>query len=620
MTKKAGSQRDTICFIEDMDAIKPQESLVQTNEVLLKENGQWVHFTRPHRIIEVNTLEEVIPALHELEGLIKANHWYAAGILSYEAAPAFDPVHLTRPGTGFPYLWFGLYPAPRFMTLPEPAQPKETLSWLPTVDRATYDEAINQIKNYIADGRTYQVNYTMRLQADFKVDPWNFFLHLGQTQNKHAAFIDMGRYVICSASPELFFQLDGDIITCRPMKGTMRRGRTTLEDSEQAQWLKASEKNRAENVMIVDMIRNDLGRIAKTGGVHVPELFTVERYPTLWQMTSIIRAKTEASLTEIFTALFPCASITGAPKVSTMRIISELETTPRNIYTGSIGYMAPDRKATFNVAIRTVWIDRQAQKAEYGLGGGIVWDSTDRDEYEEALLKARVLTEVLPEFSLLETMLWTPTTGFFLREKHVARLLDSANYFDFPILSPWSSTPAGPSRDVSRAVLPKEIIESYLDEISSKFTSLQRVRLLLDKNGNLTSETKSFDSSEENRPWTVCLAKKSINSNDVFLFHKTTYRDVYEAARKDFPEYDDILLYNERRELTEFTLGNIVVEMEGKLYTPPVSCGLLAGTFRAYLVERDQVQERVIRAEELKDCSNVFLVNSVRQWQEVHFK
>ncbi len=203
----------------------------------------------------------------------------------------------------------------------------------------------------------------MRLQANFKSDPWNFFLHLAQTQNNHAAYINTGQYVICSASPELFFQLDGDIITCRPMKGTTHRGRTTLEDEKQAQWLKESEKNRAENVMIVDMIRNDLGRIAKIGSVHVPELFTVEKYPTLWQMTSTVTAKTDASITDIFTALFPCASITGAPKVSTMKIISELETTPRKIYTGSIGYIAPNRKAKFNVAIRTALIDREISKS-----------------------------------------------------------------------------------------------------------------------------------------------------------------------------------------------------------------------------------------------------------------
>jgi para-aminobenzoate synthetase/4-amino-4-deoxychorismate lyase len=318
-------------------------------------------------------------------------------------------------------------------------------------------------------------------------------------------------------------------------------------------------------------------------------------------MTSTIRAITDASLTEIFTALFPCASVTGAPKVSTMRIISELEATPRKIYTGSIGYIAPNRKATFNVAIRSALIDRERQTAEYGVGGGIVWDSTNADEYDEALLKARVLTDASPYFSLLETMLWTPEEGFFLREKHIARLLDSADYFDFPVT--------------------QEIIETYFDQISIQFNSAtaQRVRLLLDKNGNLSSEAKSFQPLEDNQPWKVCLAKVPINSNDIFLFHKTTMRDVYEAARKDFPEYDDVLLYNENGELTEFTIGNLVVEMDGKFYTPPISCDLLAGTFRAHLLETGQVEERVIQVEELKDCTKIFLVNSVKQWKDIEF-
>jgi para-aminobenzoate synthetase/4-amino-4-deoxychorismate lyase len=605
-----------------MNPIKPQSPLVQINEVLLKENGKWLHFAEPHRIIQADELRDVIPALRELDDLLQANQWHAAGFLSYEAAPAFDPAHRTQPGTGFPYLWFGLYSPPRIVTLPEAARPKETLSWLPAVDRDTYNAAIEQIRSYIADGRTYQVNYTMRLQADFKVDPWNFFLHLAQTQNNHAAYIDTGRYAICSASPELFFQLDGDSITCRPMKGTTSRGRTTSEDSEQAQWLKASEKNRAENVMIVDMIRNDLGRIAKVGSVHVPELFTVEKYPTLWQMTSTVTAKTDVSIKDIFTALFPCASITGAPKVSTMRIISELETTPRKIYTGSIGYIAPDRKAKFNVAIRTALVDRATETAEYGIGGGIVWDSTSTDEYAEALLKARVLTETSPEFSLLETLLWTPDEGFFLREKHIARLLDSANYFGFPISSNlrWSSSLFSSSSTagetgVSRPLSEKGIIEAYLDDLSSQFASAQRVRLLLDKTGKLNSEVKSFQPSEGSHPCRVCLAKQPVNSNDIFLFHKTTKRDVYEAARRGFPEYDDVLLYNERGELTEFTTGNLVVEMGAKLFTPPIESGLLAGTFREHLLETDQAEERIIRVEELKECAKVYLVNSVRKWQ-----
>lgn len=620
-----------------MDTIKPHRPFIQANEILLKENSQWLHFARPHQIIQANELKDVIPALRELEELIETNQWYGAGFLSYEAAPAFDPAHRTQLGTGFPYLWFGLYPAPRLTKLTEhfdrvqhrPARPKEALSWFPTVDRDTYNAAIHQIKEHIAEGRTYQVNYTMRLQADFQAKPWDFFLHLAESQNNYAAYIDLGRYIICSASPELFFHLNGETLTCRPMKGTTQRGRTTLEDREQAQWLKDSEKNRAENVMIVDMIRNDLGRIAKIGTVHVPELFTVERYPTLWQMTSTVQAKTEASLTRILTALFPCASITGAPKVSTMRIISELEMTPRKIYTGSIGYIAPNRKATFNVAIRTALIDRTRQTAEYGVGGGIVWDSTDTDEYAEALLKARVLTEPSPRFSLLETMLWTPAEGYFLLEKHLARLLDSADYFDFPISSiaraavsemPRSGTGGGTPANVSKPLLSRAVIESYLNEISSRFTSVsaQRVRLLLDKNGNFSSEVKPFQPAEMKNPMKVCLAREPIDSYDVFLFHKTTHRDVYETARKHFPDYDDVLLYNEHGELTEFTLGNLVVEMDGNLYTPPICSGLLAGTFRAYLLETGQVKEKLIRVEELKDCAKIFLVNSVRKWQSVN--
>ena len=564
-------------------------------EIVLRDGDSWIHFAKPHRIIVASRLQDILPSLREIEDEVNLNGWHAAGFLSYESAPAFDPAHQTHPSTGFPLLWFGLYPEPRITSLPDPASPKPALTWSPTTERGIYNSAIEKIKGHIANGRTYQVNYTMRLQTDFNADPWNFFLHLAQGQNNHAAYIDTGRYVICSASPELFFQLDGETITCRPMKGTMRRGRTTLEDVRQAQWLKESEKNRAENVMIVDMIRNDLGRIAKTGSVHVPELFATEKYPTLWQMTSTVQAKTNASLTKIFGALFPCASITGAPKVSTMQIITDLESTPRNIYTGSIGYIAPKRKAKFNVAIRTILVDRESHTAEYGVGGGIVWDSTSADEYEEALLKARVLTESPPQFSLLETMLWMPEEGFFLLEKHIARLLDSAGYFGFAVSN--------------------ERLEHVLNDLAAGFTSPQRVRVLLDKHGNIETEHKSFHSMTN--PFTVRLAIQPVNSHDVFLYHKTTHRTVYENVLKDFSDSDDVLLFNERGELTEFTIGNLVVELNGKLYTPPISCGLLAGTFREYLLETGQVEERIIRLDELNNCAKMFLVNSVRKWQRV---
>lgn len=594
-----------------MTEIKPQRGPIRENEILLRDNAGWLHFARPYRLITVHKPDEVVPALQEIERLVQGQGWHAGGFISYEAAPGFDSALHARASTTpaapqkseIPLLWFGLYPQPRPFTLPKSLEARDALRWIPTVEESSYNAAIDQIKQYIADGRTYQVNYTMRLKADFPGSPWDFFLQLAQDQNCHAAYVDTGQYVICSASPELFFRLEGNTITCRPMKGTTRRGRTSAEDHERAAWLRHSPKNRAENVMIVDMVRNDLGRMAETGTVRVPELFRTERYLTLWQMTSTVTAKTSASIAEIFTALFPCASITGAPKVSTMEIIARLETTPRGIYTGSIGYISPERKAKFNVAIRTAAIDRESQTAEYGVGGGIVWDSTSRDEYDEALLKARVLTEPSPAFSLIETMLWTPEEGFFLREKHLRRLLDSADYFDIPMT--------------------REELHSYIETNSSHFDAgheHQRVRILLDQAGHLEFESRPFERVESDKPLAICLAKQPVDSGNLFLYHKTTQRSVYERSREGCEGYEDVLLYNERGELTEFTIGNLVVELEGQLVTPPISCGVLPGTFRASLLETAQVMEQVIPVERLSDCTRIFRVNSVRKWQEVELR
>lgn len=578
-----------------MNNIKPQIARLNKNEVLLKQDGEWLHFSNPYRLIIAETLQDVLPALRELEQLAQTSNWYAAGFLSYEAAPAFDSALQTQVASEFPYLWFGLYPEPCVVTLAKPGRPKEILDWRPTVCQESYNAAITKIKDHIAHGATYQVNYTMRLQTVFSGSAWEFFLRLADKQNQHAAYIDTGRYAICSASPELFFALDRNDITCRPMKGTTGRGRTTAEDQGRSGWLQHSAKNRAENVMIVDMIRNDLGRIARIGSVSVPRLFEAERYPTLWQMTSTVTAKTEASLVDILTALFPSASITGAPKVSTMGIIADLESTPRKIYTGTIGYVAPERNAKFNVAIRTMLIDREQQRAEYGIGGGVVWDSASAEEYTEALLKARVLTEQQHTFSLLETLLWTPENGFFLHEKHVARMIDSASYFDFPIR--------------------KENLENYLAQISSRFRLPQRVRLFLNQEGKLDFEASSFDVLKDQQALKVGLATVPIDSQSIFLFHKTTQRDVYDSARQGREHVDDVLLYNEKGELTEFTIGNLVVELEGHLFTPSLSCGVLAGTFRAYVLETGQVLERTILVEQLRHCTKLFRINSVRGWQ-----
>jgi para-aminobenzoate synthetase / 4-amino-4-deoxychorismate lyase len=569
--------------------------LIQKDEVLLKSNEEWLHFANPQRVISVERVDDVRSALQEVERLVEQNNWHAAGFVSYEAAPAFDnALHVLSAGT-FPLLWFGLYQEPKSLQTSEVFKDLRgfrALDWRPSIGRKSYNTAIEKVKEYIARGRTYQVNYTMRLNAEFSGGEWEFFQQLAQSQNKYAAYIDTGRFVICSASPELFFKLSGDRIYSRPMKGTVKRGRTTLEDKEQAEWLKSSLKNRAENVMIVDMVRNDLGGIAKTGSVHVHDLFAIEKYPTLFQMTSTVQAKTDASMIDIFSALFPCASITGAPKVSTMNIIAELETMPRKLYTGSIGFISPNHKAQFNVAIRTAVIDRKTQSAEYGVGGGIVWDSTSADEYSEVLLKSRVLTERPRPFELLETLLWTPDEGFFLREKHLARMQDSADYFDFPFSS--------------------AEFENQLDGLARGFTSPQRVRVLLDKFGNFRTDARDFQTQE--KVFKVRLADKPINSKDVFLFHKTTQREMYPPIPAG---YDDLLLWNENEELTEFTIGNLVVKIDGRLFTPPISCGLLAGTFRSHLLETGIVSERVIRKDEVGRCSKIFLVNSIRKWVEV---
>ncbi|MBN8581879.1 MAG: aminodeoxychorismate synthase component I [Anaerolineae bacterium] len=578
-----------------------------TGDVILKNDDVWWKFGNPHRVILTEKLEDVRKGLQEVESLVNEHGWTAVGFVSYEAAPAFDSSLQVIPSHGFPLLWFGLYDAPQILQTSEVIEDFGSLvplNWQPDTKEEAYNAAIQSVKDRIAQGMTYQVNYTMRLKADFETDKrieadlqaWQLFSHLAHSQNKYAAYLDIGDWAICSASHELFFDLNDEIITGRPMKGTAKRGRTTDEDNNIANWLRASTKNRAENVMIVDMIRNDIGRIAEVGSVHVPELFTIEKYATLFQMTSTVKAKTTASVTEIFSALFPCASITGAPKVSTMNIIAELETSPRKIYCGSIGYIAPNRKARFNVSIRTALVDKQNSATEYGVGGGIVWDSTSGDEYDEALLKARVMTD-LPqkELSLFETLLWTPEDGYFLMNRHITRMMDSAEYFGLTTENTEGS------------------IKEFLTGLVTSAISPKRVKLLMNSHGEISGEAKDFQASK--KVFKVCLAKEPVNSNDRFLFHKTTNRAVYEQAA--IQGVDDVLLFNENDELTEFTIGNLVVKLNGELFTPPVECGLLAGTFRAELVALGEVKERVLKKQDLAEFEAVFLINSLRKWVQV---
>jgi len=525
---------------------------------------------------------------------------HAAGFVGYEAAPAFDEAFAVQRGGRMPLLWFGLYASAEVVELPAPPRKRAApgTSWKASVTEQQYYAAVRRIRRLIRKGDTYQVNYTYRLRSQFAADPWGFFLQLAAAQESpYSAFIDTGEWAICSVSPELFFRLDGQRIECRPMKGTAARGRTLAEDLAQGEALRGSEKDRAENVMIVDMVRHDLGRVAEAGSVKVTSLFAVERYPTVWQMTSTVEAKTGAGLSELFGALFPPASITGAPKVRTMEIIAQLESAPRLVYTGTIGFAGPGRRGQFNVAIRTALVNRRSGCAEYGVGGGITWDSKPASEWQECRTKARVLDAPAVVFDLLETMRWAPGEGYFLLELHLRRLEQSAAYFGFR---------------VDLAALRKE-----LDGAAAGFArSGRRVRMRVNREGRVLLDARAMPKAAWQRQ-RVALARGAVDSSNPFLYHKTTNRGVYEAALAGCPGYDDVLLVNEKGEVTESTIANVIVELGGKLFTPPARCGLLPGTFRAHLLAQGKVRERAITADQLKQGSRVFLANSVRGVYEV---
>lgn len=562
--------------------------------------GEWLLFESPRRLLVARQVGEVLPLLRELEEAVEEHGYYAAGFISYEAAPAFDSCLSVKTDPAFPLLWFGLFPSPtRMKALPESngAGPSGS-TWRSAVTADEYRKGFEAIKDYIRNGDTYQVNFTYRMHTTIRAEPWRVFLGLmANHEAPYAAFVDTDAWTICSASPEIFFRLEGDVIESRPMKGTAARGLWPSDDRRKAADLRASKKDQAENLMIVDMVRNDLGRIAVTGTVHVPHLFTVEKYPSVWQMTSTVRARTREPLVRIFQALFPPASITGVPKRRAMEIISEVESTPRRVYTGAIGFVAPRRRAQFNVTIRTLLMNRASGRAEYGVGGGIVWDSECAAEQQECAVKARVLRVRRPEFDLLETMRWSPREGYSLLPYHLERLAQSAEYFGF-------------SMDVSR------ITEELTHTASRLPPAHHRIRLLLTRKGNVRCEARALASVSI--PFAdIAVALSSVAADDVFLYHKTTHRSVYEEAVGGCPGFEDVLLYNEAGEVTESTIANVAVEVRGVLYTPPVRCGLLAGVYRAWLLEQHRLQEKVVRLEEVLSSPNVYLMNSVRGMHKV---
>ncbi len=570
------------------------------------EAGGWLLFADPVRCLLADAPAAVAGVLEAASQAI-ADGFCVAGFMSYEAAAGIDPVMAVHPATGrVPLAWFGVYRAPERMAL-LPALysrlPYRLGAWACDTSAEDYGEAIRRIKDYIRAGDTYQVNYTVRLRSPFEGEPYGLFRQLVDAQQaRHAVYVETDALAICSASPELFLARDGRRILSRPMKGTAARGLTSEEDRHLAAALAGSEKNRAENVMIVDMIRNDIGRIAAAGSVQASRLFEVETYPTLHQMVSTVEAMTDADFARTISALFPCASITGAPKVRTMQIIRELERSPRGVYTGMCGYWMPGDRARFNVAIRTVVIDRRTGEAEYGTGGGIVWDSTCESEYRECFTKAAILTRpVTPVFRILESLLYDPVDGWFLLEEHVRRAAESAAYFGYPFS------------------------ESAMREILDACVAAQphgqplKVRWLLSADGRMHAEASVLAGGDET--WMVGIADNACRHDDVFLYHKTTHRRVYDNALTRFPACRDVLLVNEQGLVTESCYANVVLETAGGVkITPPVSSGLLNGTFRAQLVARGDIREQPVTVGMLRQADRVWLVNSVRKWIRIRLK
>lgn len=553
---------------------------------------QWLSFGAPVEIVRVSDADAVRPALAALARRTVAERLYAVGFVSYEAGRAFGlAVH--DAGDRCPLLWFGLYPAESVHVAgaPTPGDGYTLGAVTPRLTRAGFAEAFARIKAHIADGDTYQVNFTFQSDAAFQGDPASLFADLVEAQgSRYSVLVDTGDLAVCSASPELFFDMRHGTLRARPMKGTARRAPTPDRDAAARDRLAASTKERAENVMVVDMVRNDLGRIAETGSVRVEELFTVERYPGVWQMTSQVTARSAAGLDAVFEALHPSASITGAPKVRTMEIVRALEQGPRGVYTGAVGHVAPDGTARFNVAIRTAVVDRAAGRVSFGIGSGIVWDSDADAEYDECLLKGSILGQRPVRFDLLETILWTPASGFVLLDRHLARLAASAGYF-------------------GRTVSPEAVREALQRAVSNAGRA-QRVRLLVEPGGQVRVETR--DHVPVPGPVRLRLAAAPVDSRSVWLHHKTTHRSVYDEARASAGECDDVVLWNERGEVCETTIANLVVEVGGERLTPPVSAGLLAGTCRAELLDSGDVREAPVSVDVFRAASRLWVINSVQ--------
>lgn len=581
-------------------------------------------FKKPMKVIQAFDNKSFVEAFSQIEELRKQNKYYLLGYIRYEAKEVFIGGKIK---SKYPLLYFEVFDSchcerseaiqeTKYFGLPRRgfASPRNDA----TIDYQNYSKAIKQIKKEIAEGNTYQVNYTYDYKIETVMDGLNLYKNIlpRQTTPYNAYIKNEWEEILCF-SPELFFELENNKIRTKPMKGTIKRGKTAQEDLKNIEFLKNDIKNRAENVMIVDLLRNDLGKIAKTGSVKVDKLFEVETHKTLHQMTSEITAELEENteLFDIFKALFPCGSVTGAPKINTMEIIDKLEIGSRDVYCGAIGLISPE-ETVFCVPIRTLQHKLNENFFTCRVGGAIVWDSTAKDEWDETLTKIKFLE---PDFKLVETMLVKDGKIQFEKE-HLKRMKDSAKEFGF-----------------------KFNLKSF--KINSKQDGILRV--LLSKDGSFEMQEIPLTKIKANK---ISISKEPLNSKEPMLYHKTTYRPWYDEAMEKIKQgkiFDEIF-FNERGELTEGARSNIVLQIDGELFTPPVECGLLNGTLRQKLVNpspltplpqgergqcsnlrplrekvaesrmRGKIIEKILYLDDLKNAEKIFCINSVRGVVEVN--
>lgn len=559
-------------------------------------------FSTPHQILSCTRAQDVPQVLGQIDQALSAGH-HVAGYIAYELGYTLEPKLtplLSRQQDG-PLIWMGVFDAPTpindhlFDTWAD--EPHTVGEMRAALRRDAYLAQVEQIREHIRAGDVYQINHTFKQRFDFSGSPLSLYAHLRRKQRAHyGALIADGTRHVLSLSPELFVETHNGVARTRPMKGTASRAPNPIRDEEQKHWLCHDEKSQAENLMIVDLLRNDLGRIALVGSVNVTDLFTVETYPTLHQMTSGIEAKLRPGInfTDMVQALFPCGSITGAPKVKAMEIIRSLECEARGVYTGAVGYAAPNSDMRFNVAIRTICID--GDQGEMGIGSGIVYDSDAAAEWEECHLKADFLTKPQQPFQLLETLLWERDKGFALLDRHFDRLSTSAAYFCYPFNR----------KTVQNALA--HAVEGCPEE-------RLRVRLLMDQDGTLDISSTPLHHDGDKKTFRYVISDKAINSDNPFLYHKTTNRSFYDQERQhqhDLNNCDEVLFVNERGEVCEGSITNVFIERNGQLLTPALTCGLLDGTLRRELISTGRAQEAILTPTDLQKAERLWLGNSVR--------